>query len=107
MAKDPRLSTKWWVCNEDDAEQLALEFHGPKKPGAYRYEENHATIADVIVGLPKKQVLGFVDWALKQRLTAPEEEPFLFAHALDEWAKARGFGPYAVDVDQAPKEITI
>lgn len=92
--KDPRLSTRWFLANEEDAEQIAFHFHGPGNPGAWNFIAHHAQIKNAVVGQPKKQVLALVEWALAKRLEAPEEEPFLCGVAFDEWAKRRRIGTY-------------
>lgn len=100
MGKKPmKLSTRWFVGNEDDAIQIAEWFHGEGEIGNWNYEENYEKIRNAVVGTPKKGVTAMVQWCLEKRAEAEPEDPFVAAIAFDEWARRMKFGSYA-DLDE-------
>lgn len=106
MAKKKPLSqsTRWFVGNEDDAQQIAEWFHSEGQPGHAMFDENLEKIRNAVVGTPKKGIVGMLDWCLKQLAESPVEDPFVAGVAFDEWAQKRGYGKYA-DEDFADIEV--
>ena len=88
MAKDPELTTKWFVANRDDAEQIALKFHRSEA----LFERKVQQIWRAIEGRPKKEVIGLIEWLLKKRKEQRQrdpDEPFDAAKILTEWREGK------------------
>jgi hypothetical protein len=94
-AKD-KPSTRWWLTNADDANQICFHFHGEGKPGNFEYDAHLARIRDAVIGEPKKMVIGIVEWVMKcealheAEMQNPEGgpvEPFIASSLFEQWAR--------------------